>query len=176
MNWNTKLFFRINALIGRYRWLDLFGRAGAEWAIIAAVGWYGASAFLAGLPNGKTVFLYFASTALAWSMGFLTSWITGLMVKEVRPHATYPECNLLFRPMSTWKSFPSDHAMAAFLLFFMALLFGFSGAWALLVLALWVVWGRVYAGAHYPIDIIGGLVLAGLVTAAVNLLLIVSGI
>jgi membrane-associated phospholipid phosphatase len=44
----------------------------------------------------------------------------------------------------------------------MALIFHLPLAWALLPMALWVVWGRVYAGLHYPFDIIGGAVLAAL--------------
>lgn len=176
MNWNIKLFFKINALIGQNRWLDMFGRAGAEWAIFASVGWYIALVCVHGLLNGSLILVYLVATFFAWLVGFGTSWLTGLIVNEVRPHATYPESNLLFKPMSTWKSFPSDHAMASFLLFFLALMFGYSGAWALLILALWVAWGRIYAGVHYPIDILGGMALAGLITALVNLILIVFAV
>ena len=46
--------------------------------------------------------------------------------------------------------------MTAFLFLFLAVVFNLSGAWALLPLALWVSWGRVYAAAHYPFDIVGG--------------------
>jgi membrane-associated phospholipid phosphatase len=30
-------------------------------------------------------------------------------------------------------------------------------------MALWVGWGRVYAGVHYPADILGGIIMAVLV-------------
>ena len=35
-------------------------------------------------------------------------------------------------------------------------MFHFPGAWATIPMALWVMWGRVYAGLHYPLDILGG--------------------
>lgn len=67
-------------------------------------------------------------------------------------------------------SFPSDHATLMF-----ALAFGLMAAAPLrkaggviAVLALAVSWGRVFLGAHYPSDILGGAVLAVLCVALVR--------
>jgi undecaprenyl-diphosphatase len=78
---------------------------------------------------------------------------------------THPESKLLFTPLMSWKSFPSDHGMSAWLAVFFALLIGFPLVFPLVILALWVSWGRVYAGVHYPIDIFGGAAVAGFVIA-----------
>ncbi|MCX6780452.1 MAG: phosphatase PAP2 family protein [Candidatus Magasanikbacteria bacterium] len=50
------------------------------------------------------------------------------------------------------------------MIFLMALIFGFPTAWGLLPLVLWVCWGRVYSGVHYPGDILGGATLAAFVS------------
>src|SRR3989344_3343265 len=163
MNLNIRLFFKINSLSGKSRFWDAFGRAGAEWAIIAILGWYAASSFVVSLPEWRGAFWPILFFGASWLLAWLLSIGIGLIVKEPRPHITYPESKLLFTPTMSWKSFPSDHAMTSWLAFFTALNFGFPAAWALLPLVLWVIWGRVYAGMHYPFDIVGGTVLAGLV-------------
>ncbi|KKU27300.1 MAG: Phosphoesterase, PA-phosphatase related protein [Candidatus Magasanikbacteria bacterium GW2011_GWA2_46_17] len=160
MSLNTSLFFKINRLVGKNRWLDAFGRAGAEWVVVAMLGWYVASDFIANLPGKRAVFWPLAFLAMGWTVGWFVSLLIGLAVREPRPHITHPESNLLFTPLMSWKSFPSDHSMSAFVMFFLAAIFQIPAYWALLPLALWVGWGRVYAGVHYPIDVLGGLAVA----------------
>lgn len=172
MNSNVRLFFAINRLVGKNRFLDAFGSAGAEWVIVAMVGWYGSSAAIAHFPDWRVLLKPAVITGAAWLIGWIVSQLIGLIVREHRPHVSYPETRILFTPMSNWKSFPSDHALSAWLIFFLALVFGLPAAWALLPMALWVSWGRVYAGLHYPFDIIGGASLAGLLAVAAQFILI----
>lgn len=162
MNWNVRLFNTINQLVGRNHWLDAFGRAGAEWVVVAMLGWYGASDFIANGPDRRAIFLPILFLGCAWVLGWIINVLIGLIVKEPRPHVNLPQSKLLFTPLMSWKSFPSDHAMSAWLIFFMAVLFHLPWAGALLPLAIWVSWGRIFAGAHYPFDIVGGAAVAGL--------------
>ncbi len=173
MNLNVSLFLKINSLIGRNRWLDLFSKAGAEFVIIAMLGWYVASVFLSGNTAKETVLVRVGTLAVAWLMGWLIDLLIAVIVKEPRPQVTHPETRLLFQPIMTWKSFPSDHAMSAFLMVFLALMFGLPGVEGLLAMAIWVCWGRVYCGLHYPFDLVGGMAVAALVTViSYNLLLV----
>lgn len=162
MDLNSRLYLKINSFLGHNRWLDTFGRAGAEWAIFGSVSWYIVSAFVAFWPERRAVLWCLLFLGALWALGLIMSWGIGLLVKEVRPHLKFPGSKLLFLPLSNWKSFPSDHSMSAWLIFFLAVVFSLPGAWALLPLALWVSWGRVYAGVHYPFDVVGGMSLAGL--------------
>lgn len=170
---NKIIFDRINSLQAKNRWLDAFGRAGAEWVIIAMIGWYVSSSFIDRLPNMQRVLAPIVGFIIVWVLSWLISIVIGLVVKEPRPQVNEPSIKQLFTPFMNWKSFPSDHAMSAFLIFFMALIFGLSGAWALLVFALWVVWGRIYSGVHYPIDILGGIVVAGLTSVWAAIILLI---
>ena len=172
MNWNIKLFKKINRFVGTSPWLDAFGKAGAEWVIVAIVGWYVAADFIINSASKLAIFWPIAFLGLAWALGWLINTLIGLIVREPRPHATYPESKLLFTPLSSWKSFPSDHAMSAWLIFFMALLFNLPGVEALLFMAIWVSWGRVYAGVHYPFDAVGGAAVAALVAVTSYYLLV----
>lgn len=164
MNWNEKAFLRLNILVGKNRWLDAFGLAGAEWVFFAMVGWYVAISFIISFGNIRTMWLPIASLGLAGLVGWILNVLIGMVVKQVRPRLRYPEIKILFWPFSNWKSFPSDHAMFSFLIFFFALIFNLPTAWSLLILALWVCFGRVYAGMHYPLDILGGAGLAALLS------------
>ncbi|TSC83944.1 MAG: undecaprenyl pyrophosphate phosphatase [Parcubacteria group bacterium Gr01-1014_13] len=165
MDLNTKIFLKINSLSGKSKLLDSFGRAGAEWVVVAMLGWYIASDLVVRMPDKRLVFLPLVFFGVAWIIGWLINLLIGLSVREPRPYINNPQTKLLFKPLMSWKTFPSDHSMSAFLIFFMACIFDFPGAWALLPMALWVVWGRVYAGLHYPLDVLGGLGVAAFVAA-----------
>lgn len=173
MNLNVSLFFTVNKLIGKNRWLDLFGKAGAEFVIIAMLGWYMGSVFLSNNTSQKVVLIRILTLAIAWLFGWLIDLSIALLVKEPRPQVKFPEVKLLFQPIMSWKSFPSDHAMSAWLMVFLALLFGLPGVEGLVAMALWVCWGRVYCGLHYPFDLVGGMAVAALMTVvSFNLLLV----
>lgn len=165
MNFNHKLFFRINSQVGKSRWLDAFGRAGAEWVIVGMGAWYVTISLILKFGNKFAMYLPIVTLFIGVLVGLVISNIVGFFVKQVRPRLRYPECKLLFWPSSSWKSFPSDHTLIAFLIFLLALIFNFPTAWSLLLLAVWVGWGRIYAGVHFPLDILGGICLAGLLSA-----------
>ena len=156
MDLNTKILLKINGLAGKSKLLDSFGRAGAEWVIIAMVAWYIAGDLIENMPNKRLVFLPIIFLSASWAIGWLINLLIGMSVREPRPYITNSQIKPLFKSIVSWKTFPSDHSMSAFLIFFMANIFHLPGAWALLPMALWVVWGRVYAGLHYPLDIFGG--------------------
>lgn len=165
MDLNTKILLKINSLSGRSKLLDSFGRAGAEWVIVAMLGWYAGAGLIDRMPDKQRVLWPLVFLLGVWCTGWLINLGLAFSVREQRPYISYPQLKTLFRPFMSWKSFPSDHSMTAFLIFFMACIFSLPGAWALGLMAIWVVWGRVYAGVHYPLDILGGAAVAGLVAA-----------
>lgn len=171
MNLNKKLFFKINSLVGQNRWLDAFGRAGAEWVIVGMIGWYVSVSFILNYGNLYLMWLPLLTLAAASIIGWIFSNLIAEFVQEVRPRMRYPEIKLLFWPLYSYKSFPSDHSFGALTIFLLALIFNLPTAWFLLPLALWVGFGRVYAGVHYPADVLGGFILSGLVSTLLFLVL-----
>ncbi|MFA6548090.1 MAG: phosphatase PAP2 family protein [Candidatus Magasanikbacteria bacterium] len=164
MNLNYELFLKINAKTGQNRWLDAFARAGAEWVVLGMAGWYVAISLILNFGKEFAMYLPIMTFFVCGCVGLLVSNATGFFVQEVRPRLRFPEIRILFSPMSSWKSFPSDHTFGAFLIFFLALIFNFPTAWGLLPLAVWVGWGRIFSGVHFPLDVVGGVFLAGLMS------------
>ena len=90
--------------------------------------------------------------------------IIGNAVNRARPYAALPNVQVLIARTTDF-SFPSDHAttvgaVAVGLLFVNRRV----GAIAI-VAALAMAFARVYAGAHYPLDVVAGLTLGGVVAA-----------
>ncbi len=171
MDLNSKLLLKINSPVGKSKLLDSFGRAGAEWVIIAMIGWYCTSVLVSGLPEKSEVLAPLIFLVSAWLAGWLINLSLALSVREPRPFVTHPEIKTLFKPLMSWRSFPSDHSMAVFSIVYSAYIFNLPSAWALIPMALWVVWGRVYAGVHYPLDILGGATVAALGVSLAGLIL-----
>lgn len=162
MNMNERLFLKINASAGKSRILDAIARAGAEWVVFGMVGWYVSISLILNFGNKTAMYLPIITFLICSGVGLIISNIIGFYVQEPRPRLRFPEIKILFWPASSWKSFPSDHSLGAFLIFFLALVFNLPTVWGLLPLAVWVGWGRVYAGVHFPLDIVGGAALSGL--------------
>ena len=167
MNWNHRLFFKINGLAGKNKFLDKISVFGGRWLVylifILPIIYIVYSSWTIKLADYFFVIvLYLIYFSLLWFMIWLVSLLIGRLIKEKRPFITYTsKINLLYKPLfEKWKSFPSDHSMTVFLVFF---IMAFNvGVWSLVLLpfCLLVGWGRIYGGVHYPADIIGGMVLA----------------
>jgi undecaprenyl-diphosphatase len=170
MKWNIKLFFAINRLSGRFWLLDAFGRAGAEWALFAMLGWLAVISY-ARYDNDVVQLVTILLSLMCVSLvGLFCSFLIAAIVREPRPYVRYPAATkLLFTSFLSWKSFPSDHGLAAFLIAGTAYCFGLPWVMPLFGMMLWVWFGRVYAGVHYPVDILAGGVLGGLILLVYSL-------
>ena len=115
-------------------------------------------------PQGKEVLrkwvLVFIAAFIAWFVGNL---LQGFIASP-RPFLDLPDAKLLF-PYGDRGSFPSGHT--AFLSGLTAAVCFFSQGkrlvWILLAVTLSVGFARVAAGVHWPLDILGGIVLGSAV-------------
>ncbi len=101
-------------------------------------------------------------------LGLVAVQVIGLLHYRPRPFEAGLGANLLNHLPEN--SFPSDHATLMFALA-ISLLSGvllYRAGSVLLLLAVGVSWGRVFLGVHYPSDMLGGAVLAGLCVAVVR--------
>ena len=55
MDWNARLFLAINRLVGKNRWFDAFGRAGAEWVIFGMAAWFLVGLWMVRMPDRKAM-------------------------------------------------------------------------------------------------------------------------
>src|SRR5206468_12590213 len=102
-----------------------------------------------------------ASAALA----LLINQLIATIWHRQRPFASHPSAHV-WGARSHDPSFPSDHASAAFAIAFAVFLFDRVAGAVFLAAAVVVGVGRVLIGAHYPADVLAG-VLVGLACAVV---------
>ena len=98
------------------------------------------------------------------------SWVLAIILKNLfqisRPFLALPDMHPLF--IKTTFSFPSEHAT-----FFMALAFSIfflhkKAGYVFMFLALIIGLARIMAGVHFPVDILGGFILGGVVAYLVK--------
>lgn len=102
----------------------------------------------------------FASAALA----YVTAFVIHHAWSRPRPYTTHH----ISHPWSstTDASFPSDHATVSFAIAFAILAFDPVAGAIFIVIAAIIAVGRLFIGAHYPSDVLAGLVI-GLIAAGV---------
>jgi undecaprenyl-diphosphatase len=162
LSWSHKLFLRINQQIGTHPWRDRGMRWCAVWLVYAlwliALLW----AFVMFAHDQGIWFRFSLFLGLSFFVSLLFGYGIALLWPHPRPVREFPMIKELVHPLVLWKSFPSDHTMASVVVVVALVVFA-APLWLISIStvgALCVMAGRVYAGAHYPRDIIGGVVIS----------------
>ena len=114
--------------------------------------------------NQRAAFLAGISALVALGIGQLI----GMALPRPRPYLTH-QVNLLIAPTAD-TSFPSDHATLGFAVAVLVWRYNRRAGIALLFLALVLAFARIFVGAHYPSDVLGGAVLGALTSMGIAVL------
>jgi undecaprenyl-diphosphatase len=152
------VFRYINGLAGRNAILDTLMIGSAKYLpfvfALALVGLW-----ISWRPrNQHAAFLAGASALIALAVGQ----VIGKLLPRPRPYLSHAVTQLI--PHSLDTSFPSDHAILGFAVAVMILKFNRRIGIVLFGLAALMAFARVFVGAHYPGDVVGGAIL-GAVTS-----------
>ena len=158
MTWNVATFLAINGLAAHTTWLNPLIAAFALWGgpvllvlILGIAWWQHRDRYVPAVLTGIA-----AVAALGVNQLVASFWF------EPRPFVTLRGVIMLL-PHSVDDSFPSDHAVIAGALAVGTLLFARRWGIVALVVAVLLAFARVYAGMHYPFDVIAGLAIGAIV-------------
>ena len=153
---NNEIFLAINAFAGQNFWIDGFAIIIAESLPVLFIGaliylWFGSK------KNGKEAALYAGYSA---TVGVSINLLITLLYFHPRPFMNGIGTALINHAAET--SFPSDHTTFALSIATTLLLIESTRKLAILFVALGVAGGisRVFCGIHYPLDILGSLIVA----------------
>lgn len=159
-------FFQlINNLAGQWRPLDWFGIFCAEYLIFIVV-------FLIivwtifNKNNRRADATIILEIILAGFLSYLVKIFINLIYFRSRPFAVH-DVNLLIGKLADG-SFPSAHAFLSFVMAFTIYLYNKKLGIVLLILAGLVSVSRIFVGVHYPLDVLGGIILAWLSVYLIN--------
>lgn len=99
-------------------------------------------------------------------IGFTISWILGKLFYRDRPFVDHDVMQLVHHEANA--SFPSNHALGAFVIAMTIWLFRRRDGWIWLILASGIAIARVWTGVHYPTDVLAGAILGILIAVAVH--------
>lgn len=103
-------------------------------------------------------------TLIAASIAALISWTIGYFVYTPRPFVESVGHTLLSHKDNA--SFPSNHMMFMTIFAYVFLKSGYKKTGLVFMfLALSIGWSRIFLGVHYPVDILGGALIALIVSA-----------
>ncbi len=171
LNLDYKIFDAINSLAGQWKILDLFGIFCAKYLIFVIAGivagwWLGlhkTKTSPAWPLEGKRKWLAFGHLSLSVLLSILLNYILGFIKFRTRPFFAHSDTTRLVNPLSE-KSFPSDHTAVALAAALAVFFYHKKLGILLMFLALLVGVARIYTGVHYPLDVLGGIVV-GIVSA-----------
>lgn len=171
MNWNTRWYLDLNSIARHTGWAHGMATAYAVagglvvLGTVLATGW-----FLARNHSPRKVGAAL-SAGLAAVVGFLINQPISSVIAERRPYQTLHHVLVLIPRVRDF-SMPSDHAVVAGAVIAGVLLYNWRLGLAATFAGLALAFDRVYVGAHYPGDVIAGLVLGAVV--AICLYVVIS--
>lgn len=150
---NNSLFFLIYNLHGKLEILDQLMIFGAKDLIFIIFFLSIILAIFKGTREKKALLI----AILAIIMGEVLLFLIHLFFIEPRPFVTFNLTPLIGHIPDA--SFPSEHTTIMSVIAFSYLLYKSKFSWLFLIAMLWVGFSRIYVGIHYPLDILGGIVL-----------------
>lgn len=152
MDNNTVLFFQIFNLSGKWQFLDALMIFGAEYLIIFSYLFIILLFFTGQRRDRKALLL----TAGGLIIGAIITFLIRLFYQQPRPFVTFP-INPLINKVDLL-SFPSTHTLTMAVVAFSFYFYHSKFAPLLIFFLIWVGFSRIYVGVHYPLDILGGLI------------------
>jgi membrane-associated phospholipid phosphatase len=165
----SDLFLSVNAFARSTPWLHAPASAYATYGVLVFAALMIAGWWIARRRSSMTMAAALLAP-VATLLALAAQQLVVALVSEQRPYAVLPDV-LVLVSRTTDPSFPSDHACivgaVAAALFFVDRRLG----WVTTALAVLMGVTRVYVGAHWPLDVVAGLLLGAAVSTAVVLLL-----
>jgi len=162
-SFNDTLFFSLNSLAGENHFLDLFMILIAKFTPYAFI-----SILLYLWFTKKQIEALYSGYAA--TLGIIINQIIGLFYFHSRPFMDHVGLTLLEHKAEN--SFPSDHT--TFTLSIALILINFKNTKLLgiitFIFAIWCGIARIYCGVHYPLDIIGSIIVAIITITVIKLL------
>ncbi|MDD5416117.1 MAG: phosphatase PAP2 family protein [Candidatus Daviesbacteria bacterium] len=153
---NITLFFLVQSLIGQSPILDGLMRFGAEPLIYIMI----LLTLILGIKGKIEDKKAFLIIILTIPIAFLLIRIIHIFIFKPRPFVTFNFIPLVQETANT--CFPSRHTTISAVIAFAFTYFKSKRSLLFLILMLWVGISRVYVGVHYPLDILGGFLVAAI--------------
>lgn len=119
-----------------------------------------AAILMLGVWGGRRMWILLAVGVVAVGLSDLGTNLIKAAIHRTRPCHVIPDVHLLTGCTRSF-AFPSNHASNMFALATVAWLGFRRWRWGLGVLAAAVAYSRIYVGAHYPADVVGGAIWGG---------------
>ena len=168
-NLDSRLYLDVNRFARHTSFAHLFMKEYALYGGVAILGVVGLIAYFRARKSSdpkKTVDRVLwtaAGTLIALGLNQPLSHMVG----RVRPYYVLKGVEVLV-PKANDFTFPSDHATVAGAMIVGLLMADTLTGYIALILGLFLAFARVYVGAHYPGDVIGGLIFGAIVSVALR--------
>jgi len=156
---NTRWYLDLNRISVHSAWAHGFMHVWALWLGLVALAGLDVVAYLVGRRSRQPARAVAAAalTGVGALVALALNQPLAHAVAEKRPYAAHPAALVLVTRAQDY-SFPSDHATAAGAVIIGLLVYANRWGLVALVLGLFLAFARVYVGAHYPGDVVAGLI------------------
>ncbi len=165
---NTRWYLEVNQLARQTPWAHGFMATYSHFlgigllALVLLGAWWAARSAVQPARAVAGVLWAAAGTVVAW---LLAHEVLKPLVAERRPYLALAHVEVLLGRTHGY-SFPSGHAtVAGAVIVGLFLARRYVAAWVATLLGLFLAFGRIYTGMHYPFDVLGGLAFGGAVVA-----------
>lgn len=166
MDLNGSIFDAINGLAGHTTIIDDAMKFAAQYVIFGVFALVVASWFVRG-GNDESRRIAVYTAVLTGALSIAVAMVIQHFYVHQRPFVTRSDVVLLIKT-SADASFPSEHATAAFALAAGVAMYRLRYGLLLTALAALISFARVYAGIHYPFDVLGGAAIGGGIALALR--------